>query len=328
MKTRSAMPTTSSQSKKSISQENETSFSPNWPQIIKWSIIIVVVLGISKVLLQLFVAAGPLFRGLEDILGAGANVVEGLTNGCSSQPDCKQTKDANVCKNQDNCGWNPPTQGGEEGNCINLSGRKSGSGGFLSASCGLGIGAILYTCGLLFSGIITLLAARYSKNANVETAGRLNGKGTAETLKIVVEDSRTATEEIKAESEEPLTDDQIELTAKQAANSSSTNEVMRSITDQQDAEKIANDAIESHAEIDAEIIKDAKDKGFSDDDIKSSEDDVDKHIEPFEVMAINKMILLNIKPTKKAHAHLYRRTLKKPVDKIPQHHMNFLLKSL
>ncbi len=327
MKARSAIRTTSSQSRNSASQGNETKFSPNWAQIIKWSIIIVIVLGISKVILQLFVAAGPLFRGLEDVLGAGANVVEGLTNGCSSQPDCNKTKDDNVCKNQDNCGWNPPTQGGEEGSCINLSGRDSGSGGFFSASCGLGIGAILYTCGLLFSGLITILAARYNKNANVETAGRLNTKGTASTLEIVVKDSRTATEEIKAESEEPLTDDQVELTAKQAANSSSTNEVMKSLTDQKDAEKIANEAIENHAAIDSKIIEESREKGMSEEDITESEDRVDDKIDPV-VMAINKMILLNIKPTKKAHAHLYKKTLKKPSNKIPQHHMNFLLKSL
>ena len=319
MNTRSATQTTSSSTK-----TTEGGFSPNWPQIIKWSIIIVIFMGITKIILQLFIAAGPLWEGIADIAGAGANIVEGLTNGCSSQPDCKKTKDSNVCKNQDNCGWNAPSESGEEGTCINLTGRPSGSGGFFSTSCGLGIGFLLYISAVFLTPFLKFLASRFTKNENIETAARLETKPTDTVLKVVVEKAREATEDIKNESETDMTDAQIKLTASKCTNNESVNQVMKSVKNQKDAQEISNKAIENAAEINAQMEKQAEEEGMSKEAIDEIDDAVDKHVDPFEVLALNKMILYNVKPTPKAHAHLMKRFQKR--SKVEPHHMNFLLK--
>lgn len=299
----------------------------NWAKIIKLTLIVVVVLGISKVLLQLFVAAGPLFKGMEDVLGAGANLVEGLTNGCSVQPDCKKTTDATVCKNQDNCGWNSPESAEEEPTCVNMTGRKSGSGGFFSTSCGLGIGAILYACGLLFSGIVTLLAAGFSTNKNVETTGRLNGKGTADTLEDVVKETKKGVQEIDNESTEPLADEQIRLISATASNSVSTNKLLDIVRDQEADQKIAEQAISDHAAIDAAIIKDAQENGMSDDDIRDSQEKVDDKFEPVEFKAVNVLMLFNTPPSQSSVQWIYSKMNQRP-SLFESHHINFILNHL
>jgi hypothetical protein len=297
----------------------------DWGKIIKFSVIVVVVLGITKVLLQLFVAAGPLFKGLEDILGAGANIVEGFTNGCSVQPDCSQTTDATVCKNQYNCGWNTPSKSDEEATCINMSGRPSGSGGFFSAGCGLGIGAILYGCGILFTGFITLLAAGFSRNKNVETAGRLNLKGTAETLKDTVGETKKGVEKIKTDADKegkPLTDDQIELTAKLGANSVSLNKALESTVGQKDAQELSSKALVEANKINDKTMERAQEQ-MTDSEIEEVENRADKEFDPLELTAINTMSLLGIVPSKNVHTWLYGKMLQKP-HLFSQTHRDFL----
>ena len=311
----------------------------NWGKLIMWIIIGIISMGVIKLLIDLFttIGKGPIAKGLGDVLGAGANVVNGLTNNCTSQASCSSIVEQTGCEKQSTCSWNPPKDAAAVGKCLGNTGRKEGSGGFLSAQCGLGIAAILWICGsLLVSLIGTIVAALATRNANIELAGRLNGKGTAATLSEVVTAATEATENIieknkeKEGASEELTDADIQIVAAKAGNEISTREALEQTVKQPESNELSNQVVAEQARLDIVIQQKAEALEIS----KVRQDKLDKEVD-FEVhndnpepFALRMFAEHNITPTPAVHLYLMNKTMKREKRGIiiPEHHKNYLQK--
>lgn len=310
-------------------------------------------MGIIKVLTQLFstIGKGPISRGIGDIFGAGANLINGIANGCKSQAKCSSIVEQPGCEKQSSCSWNPPKDGADVGKCLANTGQKEGSGGFFSARCGLGISAILAFSAFIFSGLVTIIAAALTRNANIETAGRLNGKGTAETLKGVVNETIATTESIEAtndkdvkegkEGARELTEQDIENISSRVANKISTQRAVESTVGQKNATELANQAVESARIVDAHIIERAdkeldlnKQNQEKNEDLVDNEMERDNHVDPIPGRNIKYSLdplirhfeVHDITPTPEVHLYFMNRTMKKENrgQIIHPNHVNYL----
>ena len=168
--------------------------SQNWIKILIYFGGAVLVLGIVKIISQLFNSTGPLANGLANILGAAANLVNGIINGCVSQGDCTKPTEAESCYKMNGCEWDTgdaKTTPATTASCLNTSGRSPGGGGFFSGSCVLGMGSIFALCGaflLLVVGPALAFAFRKS-NENIKAASETSGKSEGQVWKETVEET-------------------------------------------------------------------------------------------------------------------------------------------
>lgn len=310
--------------------KNQKGFDLNWPNVIKYTIIAIIILGTLKLITQIFTSLSPLLKGLGDALGASVNIVNGITNNCKKQQNCSDISTQEICEKLDTCIWNPPKKAGENGECIPITGQKEGSGGFFSTQCGLGIGFIAYLASLIFVPFIKILGALLTRNQNVETAGRLNGKGTVETLKDVINESVRDGEAIKKGLQKEateLTPEMERLIGAKAANNRSTNEVINNIKEQIGAHEYIQSAMDNHAEIEMTVIKRAKEEGVDMEDIEKIESKVEEQVEVIHPL-MSKMIEFNVTPTPQTLAYIMDKTKKKISNgkSINRQHMIFLKK--
>jgi hypothetical protein len=168
--------------------------SQNWIKILLFFAGAVFVIGILKILSQLFNSNGPLPKGLGNLFGAAANLVNGIINGCTSQGDCAKSTEQDTCNKMSGCEWDPGTATATTPaapSCLNTSGRPPGGGNFFSGSCVLGMGSIFAICGaLLFFVIGPALAYAFRKsNDNIRAASETSGKSEGQIWKETVKET-------------------------------------------------------------------------------------------------------------------------------------------
>ena len=195
--------------------------SQNWIKILLFFAGAIFVIGILKILSQLFNSNGPLANGLANILGAAANLVNGIINGCTSQGDCTKSSEQDSCNKINGCEWDPgdaKATPSTTASCLNTSGRPPGGGNFFSGSCVLGMGTIFAICGaLLFFVIGPALAYAFRKsNDNIKAASEVSGKSEGQIWKETVKETikkfdRTVKEYEKDNPGKKLSDSQKEL---------------------------------------------------------------------------------------------------------------------
>jgi hypothetical protein len=166
-------------------QKTVSWLSHHWVQITAILVGGIILLGIIKVIYQLFNGTGPVSQGVAQILGTFANVADGLTNGCSIQPDCSTVTNTDSCNTTTNCKWSPSPTSGGTGDCLGTSGNPPGTGGPTTLKCGLFVGWIAYIAGtlvlLILGGFIK--SAFTKENPNSDIISKLEGKSTFETFK-------------------------------------------------------------------------------------------------------------------------------------------------
>ena len=204
--------------------DKKSSTNNNWMKIVLYIIGGIVLIGILKTLTQLFSSHGPIQDGVAEAMGAAANLVNGLINGCEAQGECNST-DEKGCGSEQGCKWTPSTTSGQPGSCLNTTGKDPTSGSFFAPSCILGMGSIFALCGLLLLTVIGPLirAALSKKNENRDIASKTTGKSESEVFETVAKESKTTAEEAKKKLEakedaKPLTDAKAKELGKAAVN--------------------------------------------------------------------------------------------------------------
>jgi len=152
----------------------------NWIKIAIYIVAGIFVLGILKVILQIFNGTGPIPTGVGKVLGAGANLVNGIVNGCSKQPDCSKgsNTDKNSCENLTNCSFEKTkgTDGKTTGACISSNGVAPG-GGINTMGCALGIGLLTWLAASILAPIAGFFINMWGKkNKTVEDISTVTGK--------------------------------------------------------------------------------------------------------------------------------------------------------
>lgn len=200
--------------------------SSHWITILVVIIVFIIITGIIK----LFTGSGsPLLDGIDKALGAGSNFVNGLVNGCTPQTDCTPITDATACTTGTNgCAWNPPIETGKTGNCVNTTGKDTGSGSFVSSTCLVGIGAILWLTGTIVVTIFGPLIVSLNNNKNLETNARISNKSKTDVLADVKKDAVQIGEEAKTSLGE-ITDERLNDIGSKAASVSSRNKAQVAI---------------------------------------------------------------------------------------------------
>jgi hypothetical protein len=93
-------------------------------------------------------------KSLADATGSVAYGLSTLFDGCTPQTNCDNIiNNADGCKSHNDCSYDPVN-----GKCAITTGRKPAEGGFTSASCGLGLGIIVYGSATLIMALITTIA--------------------------------------------------------------------------------------------------------------------------------------------------------------------------
>ena len=159
--------------------------SENWIKILIYFGIAFFVLGIVKVFSQMFNGNGPLPKGLGQLFGAFANIINGIIDGCESQGDCTKPTSKDSCTSMKGCDWQDTTTSGSSGSCINTNGRPPEQKTFFSPSCILGMGAIFAFCGIVVLFVIgPILAYAFRKsNENTKAASEISGRSEVEITK-------------------------------------------------------------------------------------------------------------------------------------------------
>ena len=259
--------------------------SHHWVTIIMVFIGGIIVLGILKVISQLFGGNSPLANGVGDVLGSIANVTNGMVSGCTSQSACDATA-KDTCNKQTGCEWDTPPTSGAAGSCINTTGRDKSDGSFFSTSCVLGMASIFALCGsIVFFIIGPILRNIFSKkNEQLDAAKQVSGKTGKEILKEAVNKSIKTGEEAKKalEKEKGRSGSDIEMVelGKQSANVSTRDIridiIRKSGSDPQTIAKETQAAQDTYARDRKQEADEAVEKGMSPDDVKDSEDAVEK----------------------------------------------------
>ena len=183
----------------------------NWGKILVGIIILIIVLGILKTVNSVLNCSGPLCQGLNKVFGAVAGVINSLTSGCTTQPDCSPLKDKDSCNNVTNCSWSSTSSTGV---CVNTTGRAVGSGGPTSLDCGFFLGFLGLLGALIVGPLIKWGFKRFGKkNANVEAEAQISG----EDVGVVNEKAATEGREAATEAVDSLdnpSDAQVKLTAR------------------------------------------------------------------------------------------------------------------
>lgn len=181
--------------------------SSHWLMLVMVIVGGVLVLGVVRFISQMFNGDGPIQKGIGDALGAAANFVNGITNGCSSQADCSKATSEDPCNKSQGCSWNESKSGDTKSSCINVTGNSPGNKSFFSTSCVLGMGFIAYIAGSIVLALGGWMLNR-NKNKNLETANRLSNTDSETGLRDTTESARKkagrAREILEAENGAPL----------------------------------------------------------------------------------------------------------------------------
>ena len=162
----------------------------HWIQILIGFIVFWLILSILKVIATIFNGNGPIPNGIGKAIGAGANLVNGIANNCSTQADCSKSTEETSCVKAEGCGWNTPSEADKKATCINTTGKKTGQGGFFSLTCGLGIGALAYLGALIVAPIAGLLTKLFTKpNPNVSIISLLTDKSTDNVIREILDEA-------------------------------------------------------------------------------------------------------------------------------------------
>jgi len=163
----------------------------HWIQILIGFIVFWLILSILKVIATIFNGNGPIPNGIGKAIGAGANLVNGIANNCSTQADCSKSTEETSCDKLQGCGWNTPAEADKKATCINTTGKNTGQGGFFSLTCGLGIGALAYLGALLVAPIAGLLTKVFTKpKPNVSTISQLTDKSIDNVIREIFEKAK------------------------------------------------------------------------------------------------------------------------------------------
>jgi len=253
--------------------------SQNWIKILLFFAGAVFVIGILKILSQLFNSNGPLPTGLGNLFGAAANLVNGIINGCTSQGDCTKSTEQDSCNKMNGCAWDPGTATATA-SCLNTSGRPPGGGNFFSGSCVLGMGSIFAICGaILFTVIGPALAYAFRKsNENIkaasETSGKSEGQIWKETVKETIKEfDRTIKQYEKDNPGKELSNEAKELIVKKIGTEKSASKLKESVDSNSKLTKEEKSAAKSAAEqvrtkMNQEAEEQAVEKGLSEEEIK------------------------------------------------------------
>ena len=259
--------------------------SQNWIKILLFFAGAVFVIGILKILSQLFNGNGPLPTGLGNLFGAAANLVNGIINGCTSQGDCTQPSSQDTCNKMSGCEWDPGTATATKpavASCLNTSGRPPGGGNFFSGSCVLGMGSIFAICGaLLFLVIGPAVAYAFRKsNDNIKAASEVSGKSEGqiwkETVKETVKEFDRSVREYEKNAEK-LSDSAKELLVKKIGIEKSASKLSESLGSNSKL-SVQDQAIrrtageQSWKEMTEKAEEEARNKGVSDEDIEKTRD--------------------------------------------------------
>ena len=257
--------------------------SQNWIKILLFFAGAVFVIGILKILSQLFNSNGPLPTGLGNLFGAAANLINGVIDGCTSQGDCTQPSSQDTCNKMSGCEWDPGTATATTpavASCLNTSGRPPGGGNFFSGSCVLGMGSIFAICGaLLFLVVGPALAYAFRKsNENIKAASETSGKSEGQIWKETVKETikkfdRTVKEYEKDNPGKKLTDSQKELVVKKIGTEESALRLKESVESSSklsyDAKASAKSAADQvRTKMNQEAEEQARNKGLSEEEIK------------------------------------------------------------
>lgn len=257
--------------------------SQNWIKILLFFASAVFVIGILKILSQLFNSNGPLPRGLGNLFGAAANLVNGVINGCTSQGDCTKSTEPDSCNKINGCEWDPgnsSTNPATTALCLNTSGRPPGGGNFFSSSCVLGMGSIFALCGAILLLVIgpALAYAFRKSNDNIkaasETSGKSEGQIWKETVKETIKEfDRTVKQYEKDNPGKELSDSAKELVVKKIGTEQSALRLKESVDSNSTLSKEAKGAKRSAAEevrtkMNQEAEEQAAKNGLSEEEIK------------------------------------------------------------
>jgi hypothetical protein len=200
----------------------------------------ILVLGLLKFLSQLFNGTGPVSKGLGNIFGAGAHFINGVSNGCMAQSDCKKEGSEDDCVGGNGCSWNFPTQSDKEGSCLNTTGKPVGSGSFFSSGCIAGMGFLSYIGGSMFLGVFGLFI-NWGKNKLSNTKAQLEDKPINEVVKEQLSESSKAVEKIleeRSESGKPeLKESEITDLASKVGNNVATSDAIKAVNGQSGVSK-------------------------------------------------------------------------------------------
>jgi len=164
----------------------------NWINIAMYVIEIIVAISVIKFLMQLFGGTGGVGAGIASVFGAGANFINGISDGCSKQQDCSEGKASlKDCKAIMNCSFRQitvpvvpgtgPAPGpvpGPVNTCVSTNGTPAG-GGISTLGCLFGIGAIIAAFTAVISAIglpFTLLGEDSMTDSAKNLAKMLGGK--------------------------------------------------------------------------------------------------------------------------------------------------------
>lgn len=171
----------------------------NWIKISIYIVAGIFLCGILKLILQIFNGTGPISTGIGKILGGGANLVNGVVNGCQTQPDCSKGSnvDKNSCQNLTNCSFEPITgKDGKPANiCISSNGTPPG-GGINTMGCALGIGFLAWLAASILAPIAGFFIRMFGKkNETIDDISEVTGEGRDQLTYEAMENSRKLTEE-------------------------------------------------------------------------------------------------------------------------------------
>lgn len=150
--------------------------------IISAVIIVIIIAAIYKVFNEVFNNA--VMKSLADATGSVAYGLSTLFDGCTPQTNCDNIiNNADGCKSHNDCSYDPVS-----GKCAITTGRKPAEGGFTSASCGLGLGIIVYGSATLIMAFITTIATAigvYRASPSLKQAQSLDMGTTREIVNMV-----------------------------------------------------------------------------------------------------------------------------------------------
>jgi hypothetical protein len=196
-----------------------------WGKIILYLVLGLMIIGAIKAVNSLLNGNGPIAKGAGAILGAGANLINTVVNGCKNQPDCSKengnTKEN--CTDLTNCSYalvdDPapapapaPAQkkvykdsSTQKATCFPGNGVKPGNK-ISSVGCALGIGLIISLFAFLFSAPLKWLGTTLYNKATRKTA-EIEAETTGKPVSEVIADIVDKTKE-KSDLLESLTKDQ------------------------------------------------------------------------------------------------------------------------
>jgi hypothetical protein len=308
-----------------------------WGLIIKYLVIGLMLMGVISAVTKFFTSKGPIPDGINKVLGGLTRFLDAFDSGCSPQSDCSKPDNEDTCDSSTGCGWNTPDKGGDKATCINTTGNKAGSGGFVNIDCGLF---------WLSLGIFSIIALRIGKfiasffvkrNENVKNASSISGESVdkveADVAKTAKDNAGETVDNIREKTKEEPSKDVKELAGKSSASASAEGRVQKSVdgqsgVDPQKQQQQKADAAAQAAEENKQSEEDATNEGVKDpSDVTDEANDVavkNGTLDPV-TATISGYSKHNIIPSKLASHYLLRRANRSNTT-FQDHHIQYLNK--